>query len=118
MKMDPLDLLPENVKNWLSSKTEKEIHAIFKTKISESILSLGFEVTNTNAEELMEEFDNKYFYLKEKRDDKAFEYFSIARLLSSFILFNNGDTPNAIYEYIHSLEWENPIEIIKQIEEA
>ena len=116
--MNTFYLLPENVKNWLSTKTEEEIHDIFKAKIYEGILSLGFEVTDINAAGLMEEYDNKYFELNEKGDKKAFEYFSIARLLSSFIFFKSCDTPNAIYEYIHSLKWEDPIEIIKQIDGA
>ena len=120
MKVSQPNLYPESFVTWLANQGDSRIHAMLRgriaTRLSETNSSFS---TKEITQQKIDEIDQQYFDLKEQgKSAESITLFSQARLFSASMLLDAGNLENALYEYYHSVDVENPEEIIADLEKV
>lgn len=118
--MHRTDTLPETFIKWLSGQNIESIEHILRNKINRKIEKLGLDMNNpAELETQILQNDEKYYALQDSGNaNECMPFFCKARLLSAAKFMHQGEFDDAIYEYFHSFNTDNPEEIIEDLKGA
>ncbi|MBN2399676.1 MAG: hypothetical protein JXI33_04975 [Candidatus Aminicenantes bacterium] len=116
-KMHRKETLPDIFKKWLADQNEKFVAQQLENKIEMKIAALGLHINNLKElEKQIIDNDKNYYALQETGNIKEYmPFFCKARLISAAKFLRQGKFDDAIFEYFHSFDTDDPNEIIKDL---